>query len=175
MELLLLLMDILLYLLMNLNILQIESFKLFLFLHNFISVDILFSNAVFSLTFCLVVNNNSWGKLFPSNILIFIVKIATVWFLTGDFSLFNCESDNLTFTLLYSTTSIFTKILWILKYWKTERFYSQYSQRSDSSVDVLNLIYLLGLHLSSASRLMMNFYPFFINTSKHMMLYLVDL
>ena len=67
----------------------------------------LFSNAFLSLVFCRVVYNDSWGKLFPLNILIFILKVTPVWFSTADFSLFNCESDNLTFTLLYSTIYIF--------------------------------------------------------------------
>ena len=35
---------------------------------NFISVYILLSNAFVILVVCLVVNNNSWGKLFPLKI-----------------------------------------------------------------------------------------------------------
>ena len=72
-------------------------------LESFISVDIWFSNTFLKIVFCLVVNNNSWGKLFPLNILIFTLKVTPVLFLTTDFSLFNCEFDNLTITLLYST------------------------------------------------------------------------
>ena len=34
-------------------------------LDDFISVGMLFSNAFFNFAFCFVVNNNSWGKLFP--------------------------------------------------------------------------------------------------------------
>ena len=37
------------------------------------------------------------------NILIFILKVAPVSYLSAVFSLFSCESDNLTFTLFYST------------------------------------------------------------------------
>ena len=73
-----------------------------IFEYNFISVDILFSIAFLNLVACLVVNNNSQGKLFPLNISIHIL-------LTVDFNLFSCESDNLTFTLFYSTIYIFYK------------------------------------------------------------------
>ena len=45
-----------------------------------ISVDILFSNAFVNFIFCLVVNNNSCVKLFPLNILIFILKLGPVYF-----------------------------------------------------------------------------------------------
>ena len=44
-------------------------------LGNFISVGILFSIAFLYLVVCLFVNNNSWGKLFPVSILIFILKV----------------------------------------------------------------------------------------------------
>ena len=74
-------------------------------LESFILIDILFSNAFLNFVFCLVVYDNSWGKLFPLNIFIFILKINPVWFLDADFNLFSCEFDNLTFTLLYSTIS----------------------------------------------------------------------
>ena len=76
-------------------------------LDNLISVDILLSFVFLNLVDCLVVNNNSWGKLFLLNILMFILKVAPVWFLTAVFSLFSCEFDNLTFTLLYTTIYIF--------------------------------------------------------------------
>ena len=74
-------------------------------LDNFKSVDILFLNAFLNLVVCLVLSNNSWGKLFPWNILIFLLKVAPVWFLAALFSLFSCEFDNLTFTLLYPTSN----------------------------------------------------------------------
>ena len=66
----------------------------------------LFSNACLNLVFCLVVNNNSGGTLFQLNILIFILKVTPVWILVVDFNLVNCESDNLKFTLSYSTIYI---------------------------------------------------------------------
>ena len=66
-------------------------------------VDILLLNAFFSLVFCLVVNNNSWGRSFPSNIFKFILKVVPVLSLTTVFSCFSCLSVNFTFTLLYST------------------------------------------------------------------------
>ena len=40
-----------------------------------------------------------------------ILKVTPVYFLTADFSLFSCEPDSFTFTLLYSTIYIFTKLL----------------------------------------------------------------
>ena len=70
-------------------------------LDNFISVDISFSNAFFNFVFRLVLSDNLWGKLFLLNILICILKVRPCLYLTADFSLFNCEFDNLAFTLLY--------------------------------------------------------------------------
>ena len=83
-------------------------------LHNFISVDILFSVAFPYLVVCLVVNNNSWGKLFPLNILIFILKVTPVWFLAADFSLPSCESDNVYFIVfnhLYILQNFFSSFV----------------------------------------------------------------
>ena len=77
-----------------LEIWALESFK---------SVDILLLKAFLSFVFCLVVNNNSCGKLFPLNIFKRIPKVVPVLFLTARFSFFSWVSDNLTFTLLYST------------------------------------------------------------------------
>ena len=77
------------------------------------SINWIFSlNAFLSLVFCLGVNDNSWGKLFRLNILIFILKVAPVWFLTAVFGLFNRESDNLRFTLLYLTIYKFSLNFW---------------------------------------------------------------
>ena len=75
-------------------------------LKSFKSVDILLFKALLSFVFCLHVNNNSCGKLFPLNIFKYILKVVPVLFLTADFSLFSWVSDNLTFTLLYSTIHI---------------------------------------------------------------------
>ena len=112
MELLLSLMELLIYLIMliYLKIHQTELsqiFELQTTLYQLTNV----SKAFLNLVFCLVVNNNSGGKSFPLNILIFILKIRLCLFLTAVFSLFNCESDSLAFTLLYSTIYIFTKLL----------------------------------------------------------------
>ena len=57
MELLLSLMDQLIYFIMNLKIVQTICV-----LDNFISVDISFSNAFLGIAFCYVANKNSWGK-----------------------------------------------------------------------------------------------------------------
>ena len=46
---------------------------------------------------------NSCGKLFPLNIFEFFLKVVPVLFLTAVLRFFNWASDNLTFTLLYST------------------------------------------------------------------------
>ena len=62
-----------------LEIWALESFK---------SVDILLLKAFFSFVFCLVVNNNSCGKLFPLNIFKYILKVVPVLFLTAVFSFF---------------------------------------------------------------------------------------
>ena len=59
-----------------------------------------------ALFFCLVVNNNSRGRSFPSRILKIILRVVPVLFLAAVFSFFSCVSDNLTFTLLYSTIDI---------------------------------------------------------------------
>ena len=111
-ELLLSLMDLLIYLIMLLQILQTEFFNWAL--DNFISVVLLFSNACLNLVFCLVVSNNSWGTLFQLNILISILKVTPVWILAVDFNLVNCESDNLKFTLLYSTIYIIHRTFAVL-------------------------------------------------------------
>ena len=102
-ELLLSLMDLLIYLIMILknppywNILEIwalESFK---------SVHILSLKAFLSFVFCLVVSNNSCGKSFPSNIFELILSVVPVLFLTAVFSFSSCASLNFTSTLLYLT------------------------------------------------------------------------
>ena len=67
------------------------------------SVDTLLLNAFLSFAFCLVVSNNSWGKLFPSNIFKLILKVVPVLFLAAIFSSFSHVSVNFAFTLLYST------------------------------------------------------------------------
>ena len=55
------------------------------------------------LVFCLVASDNSCGKLFPLIILKLILRVVPVLSLTADFNFFSCVSDNLTFTLFYST------------------------------------------------------------------------
>ena len=65
-------------------------------LENFKSVDILFLNAFLSFVFCVVVNNNSYGKSFSANIFKLILRVIPVLSLTAVFS---CASDNLTFTV----------------------------------------------------------------------------
>ena len=78
-----------------LEIWALESFK---------SVDILLINAFLSFVFCLFVNNNSWGRSFLSSIFKLVLRVPVpVLFLTAVFNFFSCVSDNLTFTLLYST------------------------------------------------------------------------
>ena len=67
------------------------------------SVDALLLNAFLSFVFYLVVNNSSWGRLFPSNIFKLILTVVPVLSLTAVFSYFSCLSDNLAFTLLYLT------------------------------------------------------------------------
>ena len=65
--------------------------------------EILLLNAFLSLVFFLILNNNSWGKSFSSNIFKFILKVVLVLFLTAVLSFFSCVSDNFALTLLYST------------------------------------------------------------------------
>ena len=60
-----------------LEIWALESFK---------SVDILLLKAFLTFVFCLVVNNNSCGKLFPLNILKLILNVVSVLVLTTFFS-----------------------------------------------------------------------------------------
>ena len=75
-------MDQLIYLIILKIILEIwalESFK---------SVDILLLKAFLSFVFCLVVNNNSCGKLSPLKIFKLIRKVVPVLFLTAVFSFF---------------------------------------------------------------------------------------
>ena len=72
-------------------------------LESFISVDLLLLNAFLNFVLCPVVNNNSWGKSFPSNTFKLILKVVLVLFLTGVFSFFSYVSVIFTFTLLYST------------------------------------------------------------------------
>ena len=72
-------------------------------LESYKSVDILLLNAFLNSVLCLVVNNNSWGRSFPSNIFKLILRVAPVLFLTAVFNLFSFVSDNFTFALLYST------------------------------------------------------------------------
>ena len=59
-----------------LEIWALESFK---------SVDILLLKAFLTFVFCLVVNNNSCGKLFPLNVFKLVLKVVPVWFLTAFF------------------------------------------------------------------------------------------
>ena len=82
-----------------LKIWDLESFK---------SVDILLLKAFLSFAFCLVVNNNSCGQLFPLKNFKLILKVVPVLFLTAVFSFFSWVSYNLTFTLLYSINSKYT-------------------------------------------------------------------
>ena len=77
-----------------LGILALESFK---------SVDIFLLKAFLSFVFYCVANNNSWGRLFPSNIFKLILRVVPILFLTAVFRFFNDVSVNFTFTLLYST------------------------------------------------------------------------
>ena len=72
-------------------------------LESFMSIDILLLNAFLSFAFCLVVNNNSWGRSFSLNILKLILRVVPVFFLTAVFSFFRFVSVNFTLTLLYST------------------------------------------------------------------------
>ena len=72
-------------------------------LQSFKSIDILLLNTFLTFVFRLVVNNNSCGKSFPLNIFKLILRAVPVLFLTAVFSFFSWVSDNLTFTLLYST------------------------------------------------------------------------
>ena len=72
-------------------------------LESFVSACILLSNAFLSYAFCVVVNNDSWGRSFSSNIFKLLLKVVPVLFLTAVFSFFSCVSVNFTFSLLYST------------------------------------------------------------------------
>ena len=84
------------------EILQIEIWAV----ESFKSVDILLLQAFLSFVFCLVDSNNSCGTSFPLNIFKLTLRVVPVLFLTAVFSFFSYVSDNLTFTLLYS--SIYT-------------------------------------------------------------------
>ena len=75
-------------------------------LESFKSVDISLLNEFHTFVFCLVVSNNSCGKSFSANIFKFILRVVPVLSLTANFNFFSCVSDNLTFTLLYSTIYI---------------------------------------------------------------------
>ena len=77
-----------------LEIWALESFKL---------DDILLLNVFLSSIYCLVVNNNSCGRSFPSTIFKLILWVVPVLFLTAVFGFFSYVSVNFTFTLLYST------------------------------------------------------------------------
>ena len=55
----------------------------------FKSVDILLLNAFLNFVFCVVVNNNSRGKSFLSNIFKFILGVVSVLSLTAVFSFFS--------------------------------------------------------------------------------------
>ena len=79
-------------------------------LENSISAEILFLNAYLNFFFCFVVDYNSWIKLLPLKNLIFILKVISVWILAVNFNLFSYESNNLTFTLLYSNIYTIHKI-----------------------------------------------------------------
>ena len=58
-------------------------------LESFKSVDMLLLKAILTFVFCLVVNNNSCGKLFSLNIFKFILKVGPVLFLTAVYSFFS--------------------------------------------------------------------------------------
>ena len=68
--------------------------------------------------------------------MILILKVTHVWFLLADFKLFNCESDNLTFTLLYSTVYIIHRTFAV-------PFKNSNSVSFDFSRIIYNLIYVL--------------------------------
>ena len=63
-------------------------------LKSFKSVDILLLKVFLTFVFCLVVSNNSCGKLFPLNIFKLILKELPVLFLTVFFNLFSWVFDN---------------------------------------------------------------------------------
>ena len=71
-------------------------------LESFKSVDILLLNAFLSFVFCLVVNTNSCGKLFPLSIFK-LIHVVPVLYLNTVSSFFSSISVNFTITLLYST------------------------------------------------------------------------
>ena len=54
------------------------------------SVDVLLLNIFLSF-----VNNNSWGRSFPSGIFTLILRVVPFLFLASVFSCLNCVSDNL--------------------------------------------------------------------------------
>ena len=59
-------------------------------LESFISIYVLLLRAFLSFVFCLIVNNNSCGKLFSWNIPVLILKVVPVLFFTA----FVCTFDN---------------------------------------------------------------------------------
>ena len=76
------------------------------------TVDKLFAKALRIFVTCLLVNNNSFGKLILSLELPIIfddnLKTTSVLFFIADFHFLSCEFDSLTFKLLY----------WVILYWQ---------------------------------------------------------
>ena len=65
--------------------------------------------AFLSLVFCLVVNNNSWGRFSLLKFFILIRKVVPSLFLAAFLNLLSCKFVSLTFTLVYSTNyNLFT-------------------------------------------------------------------
>ena len=79
---------------------------------NFILADELFAKALQRFASCLSVSNNSCGKLAVSSLELPIMfddnfRVAPVSFVTADFKLLSCESDNFTYiesfyTIIYN-------------------------------------------------------------------------
>ena len=78
-------------------------------LESFISVDMLFSNAFSSIFFVLLSIIIHEVNFFHQTFWYSFLTLLLSDLLEADFSLFSCESDNLTFTLLYSTIFIFSQ------------------------------------------------------------------
>ena len=72
---------------------------------NFILADELFAKVLWSFETCVLVNNNSCGKLTTTFDEIF--KVTSVLFFIPDFNLLSYNLDNITFNVLY----------WVISYW----------------------------------------------------------
>ena len=70
-------------------------------LENFISIVTLLLNAFLNLVLCFVINNNSWDNKWWSKLFCIHSWYYSCLIFDSSF-LFACESDHLTFTLLYS-------------------------------------------------------------------------